>query len=52
LGEQDLVVWYTMNVTHIQRPEEWPVMANARYSFKLLPGRFFVGNPALDVLRP
>lgn len=52
LDDQDVVVWYTLNVTHIPRPEEWPVMSNARYGFKLLPGGFFVGNPALDVPRP
>jgi primary-amine oxidase len=52
LDDQDVVVWYTMNVTHIPRPEEWPEMAYTRYSFKLLPGGFFVGNPALDVPRP
>ena len=26
LANQDVVVWYTMGVTHMPRPEEWPVM--------------------------
>ena len=32
LENQDVVLWYTMGITHIPRPEEWPVLAshNAR----------------------
>lgn len=48
---QDVVVWYTLNVTHIPRPEEWPVMSTGRFGFKLLPAGFFERNPALDVPR-
>ncbi len=48
----DVVVWYTMGVTHIPRPEEWPVMSATRVGFKLLPVGFFDRNPALDVPRP
>lgn len=47
----DLVVWYTLGVTHIPRPEEWPVMPVHRAGFKLLPASFFSKNPALDVPR-
>lgn len=50
--EQDVVLWYTMNVTHIPRPEEWPVMNVSRYGFKLVPAGFFARNPALDVPLP
>jgi primary-amine oxidase len=50
--DQDLVVWYTMGVTHLPRPEEWPVMPTARAGFKLMPVGFFTRNPALDVPRP
>jgi Cu2+-containing amine oxidase len=39
------------NVTHIPRPEEWPVMPTTRIGFKLLPSGFFEANPALDVPR-
>jgi primary-amine oxidase len=49
LENQDIVLWYTLGVTHIPRPEEWPVMSLHRSGFKLLPAGFFVGNPALDV---
>ena len=46
---QDVVVWYTLGVTHIPRPEEWPVMPVTHVGFKLIPGGFFSRNPALDV---
>jgi primary-amine oxidase len=51
LSKQDVVVWYTMGVTHIPRPEEWPVMPVTHVGFKLIPGGFFSRNPALDVPR-
>ncbi|MGQ0540379.1 MAG: primary-amine oxidase [Blastocatellia bacterium] len=51
LENQDVVVWYTLGVTHIPRPEEWPVMPVTHAGFKLVPGSFFVRNPALDVPR-
>jgi primary-amine oxidase len=49
LANQDVVVWYTMGVTHIPRPEEWPVMPVTHVGFKVIPGGFFSRNPALDV---
>ena len=49
LSNQDVVVWYTMGVTHIPRPEEWPVMPVTHVGFKMIPGGFFSRNPALDV---
>lgn len=51
LANQDVVVWYTMGVTHIPRPEEWPVMPVTHVGFKMIPGGFFSRNPALDVPR-
>src|SRR5690606_19764408 len=45
---EDVVVWYTLGVTHIPRPEEWPVMPVTPVGFKLVPGGFFARNPALD----
>jgi primary-amine oxidase len=45
----DVVLWYTMTVTHIPRPEEWPVMPTTRLGFKLIPGGFFDRTPGLDV---
>lgn len=51
IENQDVVVWYTLGVTHIPRPEEWPVMPVTHVGFKLIPGGFFSRNPALDVPR-
>lgn len=51
LVNQDVVVWYTLGVTHIPRPEEWPVMPVTHVGFKMIPGGFFSRNPALDVPR-
>ena len=45
----DVVVWYTLGVTHIPRPEEWAVMPVTHVGFKMIPGGFFSRNPALDV---
>jgi primary-amine oxidase len=49
IENQDLVMWYTMTVTHVPRAEEWPVMSAARAGFQLVPAGFFTQNPALDV---
>ncbi|MDC0707065.1 primary-amine oxidase [Stigmatella sp. ncwal1] len=49
LVNEDVVVWYTLGVTHTPRPEEWPVMPAAHAGFKLLPVGFFTRNPALDL---
>ncbi|HEV7397419.1 MAG TPA: hypothetical protein VGN86_12980, partial [Pyrinomonadaceae bacterium] len=51
LKNQDVVVWYTMGITHIPRPEEWPVMSVTHLGFKMIPAGFFSKNPALDVPR-
>jgi primary-amine oxidase len=49
LVSQDVVIWYTLGITHIPRPEEWPIMPAAHVGFRLIPGGFFSRNPALDV---
>jgi primary-amine oxidase len=49
---RDIVVWYTFGMTHIPRPEEWPVMAMQHVGFQLMPAGFFSRNPALDVPKP
>ena len=46
---KDIVVWYTVGITHVPRPEEWPVMTVTKTGFKLVPAAFFDQNPALDV---
>lgn len=49
LENKDVVVWYTFGVTHIPRPEDWPVMPVHKAGFKLMPVGFFTQNPALDL---
>ncbi|MFT7653700.1 MAG: primary-amine oxidase [Limisphaerales bacterium] len=49
LDEQDLVVWHTLGVTHLPRPEDWPVMPVEYCGFMLQPVGFFDRNPTLDV---
>jgi primary-amine oxidase len=51
IENEDLVVWYTLGITHIPRPEEWPVMPVSHVGFRLIPAGFFNQNPALDVPR-
>jgi primary-amine oxidase len=45
----DVVLWYTLGVTHTPRPEDWPVMPALQVGFKLVPVGFFAHDPALDV---
>ena len=46
---QDLVVWHTFGLTHVPRPEDWPIMPVDYTGFKLKPVGFFDQNPTLDV---
>jgi primary-amine oxidase len=46
---RDVVLWYTLGVTHNPRPEDWPVMPTYEAGFKLVPWGFFAKNPALDL---
>jgi primary-amine oxidase len=45
---QDIVVWYTLGITHIPRTEDWPLMPVHPAGFRLVPSNFFSDNPALD----
>jgi primary-amine oxidase len=45
----DVVVWHTFGVTHIPRPEDYPVTPVESTGFVLAPVGFFDRNPALDV---
>jgi primary-amine oxidase len=47
--DTDIVVWHSFGVTHIPRPEDWPVMPVEYTGFTLVPFGFFDRNPALDV---
>ncbi len=49
LVDTDVVVWHTFGVTHVPRPEDWPVMPVEYCGFSLIPVGFFDRNPALDV---
>ncbi len=48
----DIVVWHTFGVTHVPRPEDWPVMPVEYCGFHLAPVGFFDRNPALDIAPP
>ncbi|HEX6097587.1 MAG TPA: hypothetical protein VF432_14765 [Thermoanaerobaculia bacterium] len=44
----DVVAWQTIGMTHVPRPEDYPVMPTETIGFKLVPHGFFDRNPALD----
>lgn len=46
---RDIVLWYTFGVTHIPRPEDFPVMPVVAAGFHLKPSGFFDINPANDL---
>lgn len=49
VADTDVVLWYTLGITHIPRPEDWPYMPAHRGGFRLVPTSFFARNPTLDV---
>jgi len=49
LEKKDVVMWYSFGVTHLPRPEDYPVMPVHKAGFKLVPVGFFTRNPALDI---
>ncbi len=49
LVNEDVVLWHTVGVTHLPRPEDWPVMPVEYCGFMLQPVGFFERNPTLDV---
>ncbi len=49
ISDCDLVVWHTVAVTHVPRPEDWPVMPVEYCGFHLIPTGFFDKNPTLDL---
>jgi primary-amine oxidase len=49
IDDCDVVVWYTLGITHIPRPEEYPVMPVHKAGFLVVPNSFFTGNPAIGL---
>ncbi len=49
IENRDVVLWYTLGITHVPRPEDWPTMPSHRAGFRLVPFGFLVGNPTMDV---
>jgi len=52
IGNNDVVLWYVAGITHIVRPEEWPIMSVHRMGFSLMPFGFFSGNPTMGISNP
>ncbi|KAK4688397.1 primary-amine oxidase, partial [Tremellales sp. Uapishka_1] len=46
---EDIVCWPCFGVTHISRPEDWPIMPVEILRVHLKPTGFFDRNPGLDV---
>jgi primary-amine oxidase len=46
---EDVVLWYTLGLTHHPETEEYPVMNGHTLGFRLTPAGFFDRNPALDL---
>jgi len=49
ISDCDLVMWHTVAITHVPRPEDWPVMPVEYCGFQLIPVGFFDRNPTLDL---
>ncbi|KAA8495060.1 Copper methylamine oxidase [Porphyridium purpureum] len=47
--DDDIVMWHTFGVTHVPRPEDFPVMPLEVCGFSLKPFGFFTANPGNDV---
>ena len=52
IGNNDVVLWYVAGITHIVRPEEWPVMPCHHMGFSLMPFGFFSENPTMELSNP
>jgi primary-amine oxidase len=52
IGNNDVVLWYIAGITHIVRPEEWPIMSVHHMGFQLMPFGFFSSNPTLNNSNP
>ena len=52
ISNNDVVLWYVAGITHIVRPEEWPIMSVHKMGFSLMPFGFFSGNPTMGISNP
>ncbi|WP_183572291.1 primary-amine oxidase [Mucilaginibacter sp. X5P1] len=52
IDNNDIVVWYVAGITHIVRPEEWPIMSVHHMGFTLMPFGFFSSNPTFGITNP
>jgi primary-amine oxidase len=52
LENTDIVLWHTVGVMHLPRPEDYPVMPVEYAGFMLKPVGFFERNPALRLAPP
>ena len=50
VDQRDVVLWYTLGVTHLPRTEDWPVMPTYTVGFRIVPAGFFSHDPALDTV--
>ena len=47
--DADVVIWHSYGVTHLPRPEDFPVMPVETVGFLLKPCGFFTQNPGMDL---
>jgi len=52
IADTDITVWHTFGLTHIARPEDYPVMPCEYARCTWVPYGFFDQNPALDLPTP
>jgi primary-amine oxidase len=52
ISNNDVVLWYVAGITHIVRPEEWPIMTVHKMGFSLMPFGFFSSNPTMGISNP
>ncbi|CAE6427598.1 unnamed protein product [Rhizoctonia solani] len=52
VDNKDILLFLTVGVNHVPRPEDWPVMPTEHLRIVFKPIGFFKANPALDVKAP
>lgn len=45
----DLVFWHVFGVTHLPRPEDWPIMPAEQCGFSIKPCNFFESSQVMDL---